>query len=337
MVARGHDVLIAAPAESPIFKEAGARGLAVSAVPMVNKSLGGLLAMRKLLMQHAADLVVTHSSTDSWLAALSCAMLRHPPPLVRTRHVSAPISGNAATRWLYRCASAHVVTTGEALRLQVMREAGMPSSQVTSVPTGIDLEHFCPADRILARSRLSLPVDSFVIGIVATLRSWKGHRYLLEAVATLQDPRALLVIVGDGPGRGNLQAQIQSLGLREQVIMPGNQKEVARWMQAFDVFVLPSYANEGVPQALMQAMACGLAVISTPVGAIGEIVEDGRTGLMVSPRDAGALGAALVRLRDDAVLRQTLAEAGLQRARERFAAARMLDAMEAVFGKVLEA
>lgn len=337
MAARGHQVLIAAPVDAPVFKEASARGLATVAVPMVRKSVRGLLAMRALLMNHAADLVVTHSSTDSWLTALACATLRKAPPLIRTRHVSAPISANAATRWLYRRASAHVVTTGEALRLQVMHEAALPAHQVTSVPTGIDLDRFCPADRMVARSRLNLPDKRFIIGIVATLRSWKGHRYLVEALAALRDERTVLVIVGDGPGRSNLQAQVESLGLGEWVLMPGNQKEVALWMQAFDLFVLPSYANEGVPQALMQAMACGLPVISTPVGAIGEIVEDGHTGLMVPPRDVKALGAAIARLRDDPAARRALGEAGLHRARERFAADRMLDAMETVFRKVLEA
>ena len=337
LAARGHEVLVAAPVEAPIYREAGARGLATAAVPMVRKSLKGLLGMRALLKQHGADLVVTHSSTDSWLTALACATQKSAPPLVRTRHVSAPISSNAATAWLYGRAAAHVVTTGEALRQQVISEAGLPAMRVTSVPTGIDLERFCPADRTAARARLGLPADRFIIGIVATLRSWTGHRYLVNALAALQDPRAMLVIVGDGPGRDNLQVQVKSLGLQEQVLMPGNQKEVAGWMQAFDLFVLPSYANEGVPQALMQAMACGQPVISTPVGAIGEIVEDGRTGIMVAPRDVEALRAAIARLRDDVALRRTLGEAGLRQARERFSADRMLDAMEAVFQRVLAA
>lgn len=337
MVVRGHDVLIAAPAEAPIFKEAVARGIATAPIPMAKKGLAGLGALRSLLKRHGADLVVTHSSTDSWLAALACASLRRAPPLVRTRHVSAPISGNAATRWLYRKASKHVVTTGEALRLQVMREAGLPASQVTSVPTGIDLQRFRPGDRMAARRQLNLPADCFIIGIVATLRSWKGHRYLVDAMAALGDPGSLLVIVGDGPGRDNLRSQVQALDLAGRVLMAGNQTEVELWMQAFDVFVLPSYANEGVPQSLMQAMACGLPVISTPVGAISEILDDGGTGLMVPPRDASALCSAIRRLRDDEILRKSLSDAELLRARECFAADRMIDAMELVFQKVLAA
>ena len=75
------------------------------------------------------------------------------------------------------------------------------------------------------------------------------------------------------------------------------------WLQALDLFVLPSYGEEGVPQAIMQAMACAIPVVSTPVGAIGEAVEHGVTGLLVAPRSAEALATGVAALRDDAALR----------------------------------
>jgi glycosyltransferase involved in cell wall biosynthesis len=118
--------------------------------------------------------------------------------------------------------------------------------------------------------------------------------------------------------------------------MPGNREDVERWFAAMDLFVLPSYGEEGVSQSVMQAMACGLAVISTTVGAIGEAVINGETGLLVPPRDTAALKAALARLIQDAALRQQYAAAGLTRARERFGIERMRTAMEAVFSAVRE-
>ncbi len=339
MVGRGHDVLIVAPAEAPIVREAPGRGLSTVALPIARKRLSGVLAMRRLLRERPADIVITHSSTDSWLVALACIGLAHAPRIVRIRHVSAPIADNAPNRWLYGRAAAHVVTTGEALRLQVIREAHLAPERVTSVPTGIDLGRFSPGDRVQARAALSLPVEAFIVGIVATLRSWKGHRYLVDAVAALKDEREgndmRLVIVGDGPGRDNLREQVRALGIEDRVVMPGNQSDVVPWLQTFDLFALPSYANEGVPQALMQAMACGLPVVTTPVGAIGEIVSDGNTGIMVTPRDAEALGAALARLRDDPPLRERLGAAGMAQAHQRFSEARMLDDMERIFAAVL--
>jgi len=299
LIERGHDVSLAAPAESRIYAEARKRGIPSRPLPIARKGVRGLLALRRLLAAGPPDVVNTHSSTDTWLAALALATLAGAPPLVRTRHISAPIPRNAGSRWLYGSATAHVVTTGERLREQVIGETGLDGARVSSIPTGVDLARFAAGDRAAARERLGLPRDAFTVGIVATLRSWKGHRYLVDAVARAGAKRGwLLVMVGDGPGAANLRAQVASLGIEPRVRMPGNQDDVVPWLQALDAFALPSYANEGVPQALMQAMACGVPVVSTPVGAIGELVRDGDTGLLVPPDDSAALAIAIGRILD---------------------------------------
>lgn len=334
MIARGHEVCIAAPPQARIYAEAQRRGVTAHALPIARKGLRGWLALRRFLARRRPDIVNSHSSTDSWLAALALWTLSRAPRLVRTRHISAPIARNIATRWLYGCATARVVTTGERLREQVVRETGLDPERVVSIRTGIDLARFVPGERQRTRAQLQLPPDAFIIGIVATLRSWKGHRDLLDALAGIDDPRLFLAIVGAGPGEDNLRAQIKALGLEARVRMPGHQDDVVPWLQALDAFVLPSYANEGVPQAIMQAMACRIPVVTTPVGAIGEIVRDEQTGLMVAPRDIAALRAAILRLRDDAPLRQRLARSGFEFARVNFAAAIMLDDIERVFIRV---
>ena len=334
MLARGHEVCVVAPPDSRIFAETRRRGIPARAAPIARKGLRGLWALRQVLSERGAEVVNSHSSTDSWLAAVALRTLSGAPRLVRTRHISTPIPRHALNRWLYCSATAHVVTTGERLREQVMRETGLDATRVSSVPTGIDLAHFVPGDRLEARARLGLPADAFVIGIVATLRSWKGHRYLVEAVAGI--PGAMLAMVGDGPGADNLRAQVKALGIESRVRMPGNQDDVVPWLRAFDVFALPSYANEGVPQAIMQAMACRIPVVTTPVGSIGEIVRDRHTGLFVQPQSADALRAALARLHAEPVLREQLAQAGYEQARSRFGAASMLDKMERIFLAVAE-
>jgi glycosyltransferase involved in cell wall biosynthesis len=329
MLARGHEVCVVAPPESRIFAETRRRGIPSRSAPIARKGLRGLWALRRVLSERWADVVNSHSSTDSWLSAVALRTLSPAPRLVRTRHVSASIPGHALNRWLYCRATAHVVTTGERLREQVMRETGLDATRVSSVPTGIDLGRFAPGDRLAARANLGLPRDAFLIGIVATLRSWKGHRYLVEAVAAI--PGAMLAIVGDGPGADNLRAQVKTLGIDSRVRMPGNQDDVVPWLRAFDVFVLPSYANEGVPQAIMQAMACGIAVVSTPIGSILEIVHDGETGLIVPPENVAALRTSLLRLREDAELRAQLAKSAREFAVSRFAASTMIERMEKIF------
>jgi len=142
-----------------------------------------------------------------------------------------------------------------------------------------------------------------------------------------------LAIVGDGPQRAALEARSRELGLESRVTFAGNREDVTPWLRAFDLFCLPSYANEGVPQALMQAMACGLAVVSTPVGSIDEIVTDGETGVLVPPEDSTRLAGAIGRLLADEPARRALGARAAARARERFGEALMVDRMLAVFGE----
>jgi glycosyltransferase involved in cell wall biosynthesis len=328
---RGHQVLLAAPREARIFTEAAKHGVEAVPLPIARKNLRGFLALRRLLGRRAFDVVNSHSSTDSWLAALALRSGAGEAALVRTRHISAPVPRNRATRWLYADATSRIVTTGERLRAQVMEETGVDAARVVSIPTGIDLERFHPGDRAAARASLGLPNDAMLVGIVATLRSWKGHRYLLDAVAALQRPGVRLAIVGDGPQREALGQQVDRLGIGERVLFAGNRDDVAPWLQAFDVFCLPSYANEGVPQSLMQAMACALPVVTTAVGSIPEIVTDGINGVIVPTEDAQALTRALEALLGDEARRRTLGTRALADARERFGAERMVERMIDVF------
>ena len=333
MIRRGHRVTLLCPPQARIFQEAGMRGVPATALPIGRKNLRGVLALHRWLRNNPADILNTHSSTDTWLTALASLLPGIQAPIVRSRHISAPVPNNRATRWLYQSATRHIVTTGEKLRLQLIEHNGYDPATLTSVPTGIDTAHFAPGEREAARRGLGLAEDGLVIGIVATLRSWKGHAYLLDAFAGLPDPATRLLIVGDGPQRDAIRKKVAELGLQERVVMPGNQRDVLPWLQAMDIFVLPSYANEGVPQALLQAMLCGLPVVSTPVGSITEVVEHQRTGLIVEARQVAPLRDALERLLGDAALRRNLGDAALAEGRARFGLDSMLDKMEAVFAE----
>lgn len=339
MIRRGHQVQLICPREARIFDEAARRGLPVHALPIGRKKISGVLALRRYLKENAFDVINCHSSTDSWLAAVACASLKNPAALVRTRHLSAPVPPNRFTRWLYCSATRAIATTGEPIRQHLIDVLGIAADRVQSIPTGIDDSRFLPATaerRQAARSALGLGPTAYVVGIVATLRSWKGHRYLVEGFAEFakQRPEARLVIVGDGPQREALEAQIAELGIAGKVLMPGNRQDVPVWLHAMDVFCLPSYANEGVPQALLQAMFSALPCITTRAGAIGEIAQDQRTALVVPMQDAQALADALVRLYGDRALGARLGAAASDWCRRSFTAENMLDRMEALFRSV---
>jgi glycosyltransferase involved in cell wall biosynthesis len=331
MIRRGHQVTLLCPPEARIFAEAEQRKIPVVALPIGRKRLRGVLALRHWLKATPVDVINTHSSTDTWLVALASWLLERPPPLVRTRHISAPVPKNRLTRWLYQKATRHIVTTGEKLRLQLILENGYDPAGITSVPTGMDTEYFVPGHRAARRAQLGIDANVLVIGIAATLRSWKGHEYLVQAFSRLSTRPSRLVILGDGPQRETLRRQVMELGLQDRVFMPGDQRDVLPWLQAMDIFVLPSYANEGVPQAIMQAMLCALPVVTTPVGSIGEIVTHDSTGLLVKPKDADELWQALEKLAADASLRSRLGTQARQFALAHFGLDPMLDKMEKIF------
>lgn len=330
----GHALQIVCSAQSVIYREAQRRGIPVVALPIEAKTLRGLWAMWQWLRKQPVDVVNTHSSTDAWLVALARLFLPRKPAVVRTRHVSAPITPTWATRWLYRKGCDFVVTTGERLREHVLERTGLTADKVKSVPTGVNTARFCPGDKIAARQQCGLPPDKTIIGIVATLRSWKGHTYLVEALARLQREDVLLLIVGDGPNLTNIEAAVAEHHLQQSVIFAGQQADVVPWLQAMDIFVLPSYANEGVPQSLMQAMACGLPVVSTPVGSITELIANGRNGLLVPERDAVALSERLAWLLDNADEWGNLGKNALVFVREQCSSQAMLQRMTDIFQTV---
>jgi glycosyltransferase involved in cell wall biosynthesis len=331
LIGRGHAVELACPREARIFAEAPRFGVPVTALPIGRKRLRGLAALRGFINTRPIDVINVHSSTDSWLSAIACRSMRRPPALVRTRHISTLVPHDAMTRWLYARASAEIVTTGEAIRAQLLRDLGVDPARATSIPTGIDTRRFAPADKLAARRALDLPQDAPLIGIVATLRSWKGHRYLIEAIQLLSHDRAQLVVVGDGPQRGSLERQIIDLGLARRVRLVGNQRDVAPWLAALDVFALPSYANEGVPQALLQAMLVGIPCVTTNAGAISEVAIDDVTALVVPKEHALALAGAIDRLLNDAELGRRLVTVARKRTLEKFTLDVMLDRMEEIF------
>ena len=339
MLDRGHRVMLLTPPHAEMLPAAKRMGVPVEAIDIGRKRVGPLFALRRWLGRHAHqyDVINTHSSTDAWLVAVARAMLANAPPMVRTRHVSTAINNHRSTRWLYKSATAHIVTTGEALRQQLHRDNGYALDCMTSVRTGIDLQRFRPLDKSLMRTTLRAPPNP-TIGILATLRDWKGHDYLLDALQLLRArfPEWRLIVIGDGPQRARLTARVRDEHLDDIVRFVGNVDNVPEWLSTLDLFSLPSYGDEGVPQGIMQAMACGLPVVSTPVGAIAEAVQDGISGMLVAPKDAAALADALGRLMGDANRRQEMGQAGLAIAQQSFGIDVMLDRMTQVFEDVLQ-
>jgi len=335
LIARGHDVRIVTPGHNRLTREARALGVQTVDLPIRDKKWEGLRAMRRWLHAHAGsiDIVNTHSSTDAWLTAIAALALRDMPPVVRTRHVSTPISNKPTSRWLYKRAVRHIVTTGEALRRTMHRENGIALDRMTSVPTGVDLDRFKPGDRAEARKRHGLSDEFYWVGILAMLSHFKGHRDLFAMMALFArtHPEIRLLVLGDGPERRSMEAEVKAANLQDRIRFVGYVSDAESWLPALDVFAHPSTGDEGVSQSLMQAMCCALPCVATAAGSLSDLVIDERTGLMVPPGSPQALADAVLRLRADDELARSIGEGGRAHVLAHFGYEAMLDAMERIF------
>jgi glycosyltransferase involved in cell wall biosynthesis len=296
-------------------------------------NLGAWMEMRQLLGGGAVDILNTHSSLDSWVGTLAWRSLRARPLLVRTRHLSTRVKDNRPTRWLYQTPAA-IITTGKVTKDLLVERLGVPARRIFSIPTGVELAEFAPQGKsreLLAQ--LQIPADAFIFGSVAVLRSWKGHLDLLEAFhALLKDgARAYLLLVGEGPYRMVIEEKIAQLGIQHRVRLAGFRDQVAPWFALMDVKVLASYANEGVPQSLLQALAMARPVVGTAVGGIPEVIVDGETGLLTPHRDIRALAQAMGRLMADPDYRRELGRRGREMVVEKFSMEQMAAEIEAVY------
>ncbi|MDA0149384.1 glycosyltransferase family 4 protein [Vibrio sp. LaRot3] len=334
LIELGHSVEILCAENSKIYEEALKRKIPAFKTNINKKSLAAYQAMSNHLRTNEYDVINTHSSTDSWLVSLFYAFKRNRPRIVRTRHLSTKVHNNLASKWLYQKGSDFIVTTGEKVKEQLHKENGVSLNKMQSVVTGIDDSLFYPYnDKTSTKESLGIPENKFIIGIVATIRSWKGHFFLLEALAKINNPNLHLIVVGDGPNRQLTEDKVEQLNLTNSVSFVGNQDNVPDWLNCMDLFVLPSYGNEGVPQGLMQAMLCKVPVISTPVGSVEEIVIHQKTGLIVPTKQSDILKQAIESLVSNQRLRCEYKENAFKLAKEKCTKSVMCQNMLTIFSK----
>ena len=331
---RGHEVAIVCRPDSALAVRAREAevSLFVARMPFAHdpRTIGGMLSHFR---QWRPQVVITHSSVDSWCGGVAARILR--VPIVRVRHLSVPVGGNPATRFVYRALCDTVITTGEAIRDHLVREVGLPPAKVVSIPTGIDTARFDPqkGDGMGVRKALGIRAGVPLAGIVAVLRNWKGQLIFLEAMAKVQAklPEARALIVGEGPQRRNIERRRRELGLEEAVVLTGHREDVPDVLASLDVVVSASTGAEGVPQILLQALAMERPVVATAVGGIPEIIRDGETGRLVPAESPLRLAEAIGDVLQDPASARVLAVEGGRIVRERWDVERMLDAVERVY------
>jgi glycosyltransferase involved in cell wall biosynthesis len=220
----------------------------------------------------------------------------------------------------------------------LVRERHVPEDRVRLIWNGAPLDEFAPVEAARARAvraELGIPADAVVVGAVGRLSEQKGHRYLLDAAATVvsRRPQARILLAGDGDLEKPLREQARNLGISDRVVFAGHRADVPGVLGAIDVLCISS-TYEGTPLALFEAMASGKAIVSTAVDGCREILEEGVTGLLVPPSEPAPLAAALLRVLDESPLRDALGRAA-RAASARYDIRECVSKMEALYDEVL--
>jgi glycosyltransferase involved in cell wall biosynthesis len=229
------------------------------------------------------------------------------------------------------------VSVSEAIRLQLITDRRVPGRKTRTIHYGVDTVRFRPRSGNGLRARLGLPRNALVLGTVARLTPQKGHEHLVAAAADIlrSRPDALFVLAGDGPLRGAIEARARSLGVHKAFRFLGYRSDVADLLAVFDVFVLPSL-YEGLPNAVLEAMASGKPVVATAVDGTPEAVVHGSTGMLVPPSDPSALAGAVLHVLSDPGRMRRMGAAGRDRAVREFGLAGQIEAFHRLFQELTD-
>jgi glycosyltransferase involved in cell wall biosynthesis len=336
--AAGHAVFaisLSAGPDGPIrddFRAAGTDTLSHGKRPGLDLSLPFRLAMSLRLRR--VEVVHTHNPQALVYGAPAGKLAG--AAVVHTKHGLNPDPPRRL--WLRRAVASFVdayVAVTPAVEKVARACRDCESSRLSVILNGIDVSQFAPGPdaRRLARRALGISDSAWVVGTVGRLSQEKDQALLLRAMIPLLDTRRHVVIVGDGPERGTLEALARASGCAPSIHIVGARHDVHALLHAFDVFVLPS-RSEGLPLVLLEAMSSGLVVVATAVGGIPDLVEHGVTGFLVATGDHVLLSSQLATLWGDPTRAAELGLAARRTVVARHSIERMASGYEALYRTV---
>jgi glycosyltransferase involved in cell wall biosynthesis len=197
----------------------------------------------------------------------------------------------------YILSEADQVITVSRFNVNKLAELGVSSKKIHVIPNGYDENSFKPFSSFVARKTIGLPINKKILLSVGNLVDVKGHFFLIDAMALVSKVRkdVLLIILGSGVLREKLQKRIKLLDLNQRVLLVESRShaEIPIWMNACDIFVLPSL-GEGFPTVIPEAMACGKPIVGTTVGGVPEALSNPDVGILVKPGHSVALADAIL-------------------------------------------
>lgn len=356
---RGHDVVVVAgtlaAGEESMEYVADDLGVELHRLPVLQRELSpradsaAILALRRIIRERRPSVLHTHTAKAGATGRLAALISGHARPraIVHTYHGHV-LSGYFSRRWerVFRLieralayASGKLIAVSEEVRDDLVRFGVARADRFAVVPYGFDLPEWNEADdesRRELRRKIGAGDEAFVVGWAGRLTAIKRPLDLIRTLRALlaSDVDALLVLVGDGEDRVDVEALAAELEVADRCRLVGFQKSIRPWYSSFDALLLTS-ANEGTPVVAIEALAAARPVVATRAGGTGTVVRNGESGYLEAIGDTQALADRLAALARDPVLRERMGEAGAEDVRARFAVGRMADEVGAIYDRLL--
>lgn len=360
---RGHPVEIACRPDQPYAEQLEKAGFTLHALPMPFSEKAGLgetwkalQALTAFLKKNRYAVVHGHQPLGGLIATLAAGRAGVPKIFYTTGGLKSHEGQSRPMRWLTRSVERYLFHHTDAIfsvnreDIETMRRRHLaPMERVYFVGPrggcGIDTGRFKPLSEGVSkadvRKKLGLPVleEGPVIGFVGRLTWEKGLHELVSAMGLLEKKfggssvMPQLLLIGEGPDHQALEALIRTLDLQNRIFLLGNRSDVPELLTSFDLLALPSY-REGMPTVILEAWAAKIPVVATSIRGARELINDGKSGLLVPPRDTAGLAEAMEKLLLDPDFAQRLGEAGYDRLQGEYADTvllpRHLDLLEAL-------
>jgi len=331
---RGHAAELVAAKGSVLGHRAKKAGIFVHSVSRGGFRVAAAAKIRSLLGDGRIDVVhanEAHAVTAAWLGLAGRRL-----PFIASRRVGYPLSKGWIAQLRYRRANCILANSRWVAEQAVA--SGADKNKIRIVPEGTEIPApLTPEKRANARRRWGTAENAPLLGCVGVLLPDKGQEWLIRALAEVRKefPEARLILAGDGPCRPDLEKLAKQLDLSSAVIFAGFVKDVESVYAALDVFLLPSFF-EAFNNSLLAAMAYEIPSIAFARGALPEIIEDGKTGLLISGPDVAEMSAAIKRILCDAQLAQSMGQTGRIRVATNFTADHMVEGTLKVYAELLE-
>ena len=289
----------------------------------------------RLMRQQKTDAVITVGAGDKMFWGRLAARLAGVPVVMSALHSTGwPDSVGRLNRLLTPLTDA-LIGVADAHAEHLVAHEVFPREKVFTIYNGVDTDRFAPGDSQAVRRELGLPEDAPVVGILAALRPEKNHELFLKgAQQILRDvPAAQFVIIGDGPRRGELQRLALELDIASSTHFLGSRHDIPELLQSLDLLALTSH-NEASPVSILEALSCGVPVVSAEVGSVRETVVPGKTGLLFPSGDVSRYLARVLELLQNADGCARLGRSGRQIVINRWSLAAMVAGYETLISRL---